>query len=97
MLAYCYRDGVVQLNEDNATPEGAIELYRGPHRKVLRMVADTTEDRKIPGMEASTGLTEDFRILTDYLELVREKEGSMLTVNTLTMEDVEKEASSYGS
>ena len=96
MIAYCFRQGLVKVTDEDKVPEGALELYRGPHRKVLRVIADTTDNKQIPGLDTSSGLTEDFRILTDYLELVREKENTMVTVSELTMERIEQEVAANG-
>lgn len=97
MIAYCYRNGQVKVTDEETIPEGSLELFRGPHRKVLRVIADTTDNKQIPGLEKSTGLTEDFRILTDYLERIREKENSMVTVSELTLKQVEDEVATYGA
>ena len=97
MIAYCFRDGKIKATDEATIPEGALELYRGPHRKVLRVIADTTDDQQIAGLDKSTGLTEDFRILTDYLEMVREKENTMVTVSELTLAQVENEVAANGS
>lgn len=91
MIAYCYRTGLVEVTDGTQIPEGALELFRGPHRKVLRLIADTTENKQIPGMDKSTGLTEDFRILMDYLERLREIDSPLITVNELTMADIGEE------
>lgn len=91
MIAYCYRTGVVEVTDEVKAPEGSLELFRGPHRKVLRLIADTTENKQIPGMDKSTGLTEDYRILTDYLERLKEADSPLITVSELTLEAIAAE------
>lgn len=97
MIAYCFRDGLIQVTDETSAPEGALELFRGPHRSVLRVTADTTDNKQIKGLDTSTGLSEDFRILADYLEELRIKDHPLITVSDLTMEQVEKEVASYGA
>lgn len=80
MIAYCFRDGRVQVTDAAVAPEGSIELFRGPHRSVLRVIADTTSERLIAGMDTSVGLSEDRRIVLDYLETVRDLDNAMITV-----------------
>lgn len=91
MIAYCFRDGHVHLTAD-AVPEGAVELFRGPQRDVMRLIDETTENRQILGLRDTTTVGDDQQQLLIYLQSVEDNASRLVKVNDLTQDILEADA-----
>ncbi len=92
MIAYCYRDGHIQLT-DEAVPEGAIELYRGPAAAVRKLVRKTTDGPgRVPDLADSTSVADDQQALLIYLETAKAAADRSVTVNDLSRDVLEADA-----
>jgi len=92
MIAYCFRNGLIYSSQE-AAPEGAVELLRGPTASVARVIKDTAEERNgeffVPGLLESNTIGDDQQHLLIYLETARDAADRLVTVSDLTREVLE--------
>ena len=80
---FCFRDGKLFIEEGTEPPEGALRLASGPTHALRRMVDKLADDGYVPGLEKSTDLGEDQRLLVEFVETLKSAKDPLATVDNL--------------